>query len=998
MSSDPSNDAKIESLGDFEEVVDEKTGLPEEIARGLAELGLGPSTVSDSDDDDDDDGETLAGAPFANEQNKALNLKVNALERTLSSYEDKLEDNTTRVGIMTDHLKNVEQELLHTQSLVDTKMKEIETEKHLRRMAQLEISRMEATQKSAEKNILNLEGNINVLQAEQFQSHEKLEKFRMQMNWNQEELLQWSLAAKQKEEDRKAVERYKAMDNKKINSLVLQKERVTRDMVTQRNKFEQEVTETQAVQIELNKTADEYRDAHEGRQGLIAQWNDAVQAMARRDEDIKRTKELVEKQQGELRSWTQKMRKNKIFLEQEEINNSQAQVAIDSSQRSVEKCRDLLRRNKSGLAELEEELSTVRNELLQAHAEVNKAVEEKENFEVLKIEKEKRMKQLEVELEEKRKEMEFFISKTEDISAKSKQIELLHARNEEQLQAKFKELESMKNNLFRQQKELVDVQVKRKNAETEIDSAQKASKMLLSKIHKLDGLSMKQQEMLYGTEFQVQQLERKVDRASGKRSFEETEALNKLIKELREQMELHDKGCVQMMHQVKRLDAEVKSAERQLKESTLQQKILAEKLHNIELESGSFERELKNSRKKQRELTMEHGVLNLEVSKLKEKMDENNNKIFALRSRKMELKLQMNSRREELQLFQDIQKGEVKAAEDARHHVAVDLKERKIKAQRLQQKYESIHAKFQKTGEEEKTQAYYIIQVAQEREELQDKGDKLNESIKTAEKDIRMLTKTLIKMNKRNDKYKSMLYKADVNGAEYDLKEKLEEQHRSVSDALYTKKNNLKDIQQENEEKKHALSQALNEIAAMEIDIKDMKEDNKNITKQLMQQESIQQRVSLELSDIDQQLSDTFKQKKKGVREYIQYLHLKQKNRLLLEIFAKLGEDVPQFKDDGLQHVLAETLSNIGVPLPSRPISRASRPSSSRPSSSRPSSSQQDYRSRWREGSKGEGKSILPTVKVGNDSGRLSSRGKVGAGFRGSVKRTGSRSGSRSGY
>eukprot|EP00466_Bigelowiella_natans_P016552 jgi/Bigna1/72343/fgenesh1_pg.19_\ len=160
-----------------------------------------------------------------------------------------------------------------------------------------------------------------------------------------------------------------------------------------------------------------------------------------------------------------------------------------------------------------------------------------------------------------------------------------------------------------------------------------------------------------------------------------------------------------------------------------------------------------------------------------------------------------------------------------------------------------------------------------------------------------------------------------------------------------------------------------------------------------MQQESIQQRVSLELSDIDQQLSDTFKQKKKGVREYIQYLHLKQKNRLLLEIFAKLGEDVPQFKDDGLQHVLAETLSNIGVPLPSRPISRASRPSSSRPSSS-----QQDYRSRWREGSKGEGKSILPTVKVGNDSGRLSSRGKVGAGFRGSVKRTGSRSGSRSGY
>ena len=40
------------------------------------------------------------------------------------------------------------------------------------------------------------------------------------INRNQEELLQWSLAAKQKDEDRAALEKYDQIDNQKIKALV----------------------------------------------------------------------------------------------------------------------------------------------------------------------------------------------------------------------------------------------------------------------------------------------------------------------------------------------------------------------------------------------------------------------------------------------------------------------------------------------------------------------------------------------------------------------------------------------------------------------------------------------------------------------------------------------------------------------------------------------------------------------------------------------------------
>ena len=50
--------------------------------------------------------------------------------------------------------------------------------------------------------------------------------------------------------------------------------------------LEQEVTETQAAQIELDKTAEEFKRLHQERHQLYLQWQDTVENSRKRDELI----------------------------------------------------------------------------------------------------------------------------------------------------------------------------------------------------------------------------------------------------------------------------------------------------------------------------------------------------------------------------------------------------------------------------------------------------------------------------------------------------------------------------------------------------------------------------------------------------------------------------------------------------------------------------------------------------------------------------------------
>ena len=72
------------------------------------------------------------------------------------------------------------------------------------------------------------------------------------------------------------------------------------------------------------------------------------------------------------------------------------------------------------------------------------------------------------------------------------------------------------------------------------------------------------------------------------------------------------------------------------------------------------------------------------------------------------------------------------------HFSSAELHERISKIDKLRKRYEILSVAMKPPeGEEEHSQAYYVIKAAQEREELQREGDTLDTKIRKAEKEIR---------------------------------------------------------------------------------------------------------------------------------------------------------------------------------------------------------------------------------------------------------------------
>lgn len=122
------------------------------------------------------------------------------------------------------------------------------------------------------------------------------------------------------------------------------------------------------------------------------------------------------------------------------------------------------------------------------------------------------------------------IKETLTAEQRAQQLDDMLAQEEYNVVQLKRTLDQLGEKQFASSQECYELKTKAKTMTAELEGGKAASRNLGSKQHRLDQELLKQQQILYTQDFQVQQLQHKLSRLEGERSGEEMEHLKAQIK------------------------------------------------------------------------------------------------------------------------------------------------------------------------------------------------------------------------------------------------------------------------------------------------------------------------------------------------------------------------------------------------------------------------------------------------------------------------------------
>jgi chromosome segregation ATPase len=503
----------------------------------------------------------------------------------LTAIKNEKEEHEERVKVLQEHYKSVEEEFKQTQDLVDQKNKEIETEDHMKQLEERQAGKLANDLQKGESRAADLQDRLNNNQNMIFKANERIDQFKLEMNWNQEELEQWALASRQKEEDNLTLEKYRRSDDVKIKELQLEIEKLTLTVLQSNQELEREVTETRAAQMQLDKTAEECKRVHEERHQIYEQLVDIV----RRQEEKKKGLEQIGKELGtitiELKQREEDKHNKKDALANQQKANKQKETDNMIKTRTEEQEREKRRKTENAVKALEDTVKSLKTELgARAMTLAQKRVEMTGLSQGLDKQKE-RLLRTRALLESTRKRLSRQTTTEDRLEARRTDAQTEYVDSDKAVKTKSKELEKLKEEYIKVSQELFKLSEEKVKAIAALGGQLAGKKNLEAKRKNLNEEREKQEEKLYNVDYKIQEIKRKVAQASGEGTQEEKMRKEVLKKAEEERQENKAKEATQLNKAINKLKDDINGIQRKIDEYVKQKSQLDSGMHNLKLET-----------------------------------------------------------------------------------------------------------------------------------------------------------------------------------------------------------------------------------------------------------------------------------------------------------------------------------------------------------------------------------------------------------------------------
>ncbi|KAM8805207.1 coiled-coil domain-containing protein 39 [Eudromia elegans] len=892
-----------------------------------------------------DDGHAV---PVANAENRALEEELQKMQKEKVNLQNQLTDTEERIAAMTSHLKNVRQEFTFTQSLYKARANEIATEQHFKALAERECGRLRSEIKRLEDEIVFLREKKNSQENNISKTTKKLEDLRQQVNCDEEVLESWIEESNRKDSDAITIQKYAQRDEEKLGALTLQVEKLTMQANRKHRALDNELTETITAQIELDKTAEDFRRVHRERQEVIRQWENAIEQMQRRDQQIDHCALLITEMKQEMREKETVLKEKTSFLINETVNNVEYEKAISSAEREATSLRHEYQTQESHRVQLQDELNTLKCTVARTTSDLESSRIQVSNLKKEIQKKQSRLASLKEQNESLSSKLKLVTEKTLTSEEKALRMEEILKEEEKIVKQKETEMKHLKDLHFKKTQELKTEKAKEKSVVAEIEGSRTALKNLNSRLRKLDADALRQQEIMYKQDFYIQQVERRLSRLEGEVNVDERQILEAKVAELKKTLE-EKKNTYNILHgQHKKLQNDVQFIKRAMDKTGQETNDVMIKINELNLFNEKSDQELKKAKAIKQEMMVEENLLKLELKRLQDTLSNKAEKVLTLEKEKLKLKTAIAERTEEIKIHKAMMDSQIKLVDQERQRISAEFQDRLNKIDKLRSRYEILTVVMMPPeGEEEKTQAYYVIKAAQEKETLQREGDHLDAKICKAEREIVALENTLHVLNNCNSNYRNSFKEVTETSEEFKEKLKLEEEKRAADEKYRYKRKQIKELQENFQSMEKGLDVILNQEALYQEQKKEKQAIVLQLNKEIEEQKPKLERVIKQCSRLSREIQSLKKTKTETQEEKdIDLRELKDFSRTIDKLLADILEANPDlttpfqtyFHQSNLE---LPTISSAGGSLSSSSASSRSSLASSKSSRSTSSASSQ---------------------------------------------------------
>uniref|UniRef100_A0A8C3QHM7 Coiled-coil domain-containing protein 39 n=1 Tax=Cyanoderma ruficeps TaxID=181631 RepID=A0A8C3QHM7_9PASS len=715
--------------------------------------------------------------PVANAENKALEDELLNMQKEKENLQNELTNFQERIEAMTSHLKNVRQEISFSQSLYKAKENEIETEHHFKALAEREYGRLKNDIKRLKDEIASLRQKKNTQENTINKTTKKLENLKEQMNLDEELLESWLKELNRTDNDAIAIQKYTLQDEGKLGTLTLQIEKLTMEANQKRRALDNELTETMTAQMELDRAAEDFRRVHQERQGVIRQWEDAIHQMQKRDQEIDQCALLIAEIKQEIRNKEVLLREKTTFLVNETVNNMEYEKKILSAEREANNLRKEFQAQDARRAQLQDEVRGTKDNLHLTSVILFS----------LKL------------LNEKNASLSYKLKLAieETLTAEEKALRLEEILKEEEKSEKENEMRQLKELLFKKSQELKVQSDKEKVVLAEIEGGQKSLKNLKGRLRKLDTDLLKQQELIYNQDFYIQQIQRRLSRLEGEVNSDEKEVLEGKVAELKKILEEKKKAYDVLQSLYRKLQNDIQITKRTIDKTREETSGLIEKIEELTLFNERSLQELRKAKHIKQEMMVEDNLLKLELKRLQNTLCNKAEQVLTLEKQQLELKKVIAERSEEIRIHKAMLDSQIRLLDQERHRLSAEFQDRLWKIDKLKRRYEIFTVSMMPPeGEEMKSQAYYAIKAAQEKQALQQEGDDLDAKICKAQKEITAMENSLCVVKNWNKNYKNSFKAVPETSEELEEKLKLEQNKRDADEKYRKNQRRIKELQE----------------------------------------------------------------------------------------------------------------------------------------------------------------------------------------------------------